>query len=176
LIHGTITSCGISNTFSIQLPEDDVFMCNLLVDDPIVIVIEGYEEVSLCQGYVRTIGYHNFQIEAQAENLESMSERRKHKRYPASLYASIVGNNHTPVLINNISLNGLSILTSSKLVIGETLILMTTISGNSFKMHAKIIWERKLTSTTEYGLSLSKDTVRITELIHMVVGLLDPGC
>lgn len=157
------------NTTLIMTPSDPYIICGYFEDDPIAIILELNEQVITCQTYITKIDYIAGNLEVLVRQTNDFSNRRQQTRYPTSLYATILGSYEMEnTFINNISSDGLSLLSNAPLKIDDEIEIETTFKKVNIYFKAKVIWIRELSTIYEYGLTTLGSDPEINKIINLV--------
>jgi PilZ domain len=165
---GQIVDVSEDGTVTIQ-PTDSYIICNYFEDDPIVLVFEQNKQINTCQTYISFIDYKTSKIKIIIYNMNVFSNRRTNTRYPASLYATILGDHELETsYLSNISESGISLMSGAKFIEGDLIEVESNFKDHVFRFKSSVVWLRSLPTINEYGLcniSCEPDIKKIIKLI-----------
>jgi hypothetical protein len=141
---------------SVHIPKE-IKIYNFVVDDPVIIIFELSEKFYTANCSVGSIDSKSHGLNLIVNELDSTNNKRRHERYPVSLYADIRGENdkkRSLASVKNISLTGFMIYSPSKYLLSTLLDIDVYMDRDVFTVKGRIVRRVERKDIFEYGIKL----------------------
>jgi c-di-GMP-binding flagellar brake protein YcgR len=135
-------------------PTKEFGVFNYFENDPVILAYEHEGDIYITECKILSMNVESSTINLRMLFNQLVTNHRRLKRYPVSLYANIKYEpRRTSVsYIRNIGVGGVAICAKNNLDIGQVVEIETYIADNVIVFNTEVVWRAKDSTGFEYGL------------------------